>query len=401
MNLAIRDIAHQKLRFLATATGLGLLFTIVLAMGGIYRGMVVEATLLIDRTGADLWLVQRDTRGPFAERSTLAPSIEDRARVVPGVAWARSYTTTTVQRAHSGLQLRVTLVGVAFPDDRADDPALVAGRPLAAGHGEIVADASLGLSLGEVVRLGDDDYRVVGTTRGVVASNGDGVAYLTNADCQRVQAYQPPEAVRIEREARADRIARSAFGAPATVRAAHDDTTLPALSLPGVQAVLVRVAPGHSVTEARAAFQGWSDVTVWTADEQRGLLLTGVVDKARRQIGLFRSLLAVVSAILVALIVYAMTTAKTKEIALLKLMGARTRVVVSMVLQQAILLAGLGYGLALLLASATFASFPRRVEVTGDDFALGAVGVLVLAVVASAAAIGRALRIPPTTILSG
>jgi putative ABC transport system permease protein len=40
MNLALRDVQHQIARFLATAVGLGLLLTIVLAMGGIYRGMV-------------------------------------------------------------------------------------------------------------------------------------------------------------------------------------------------------------------------------------------------------------------------------------------------------------------------------------------------------------------------
>ena len=85
MNLALRDIQHQLPRFLATAGGLGLLLTIVLAMGGIYQGMVEEAVLLIDRTGADLWIVQESTKGPFAERSSVPLSLEDRARTTPGV----------------------------------------------------------------------------------------------------------------------------------------------------------------------------------------------------------------------------------------------------------------------------------------------------------------------------
>lgn len=402
MNLAWKDIAHQKLRFAATATGLGLLFTIVLAMGGIYQGLVEDATMLVDRAGADLWLVQRDTRGPFAERSTVPSSLEDRARVVPGVAWSRSFTTTTIQRTHHDSQLRATFVGIAWPEDRGEGIRLIEGRPLAAGHSEMIADASLGLRLGERVRLGDEDYTVVGVTRGVVASSGDGVAYVTNADCLRIQVHQPAEAVRLDREARAGRIARSRWAGPSNESAAKSDAAaLPALSPPGVQAVLVGVAPGRSIEAARAAMAAWPDVTVWTADDQRSLLLTGVVDKARRQIGLFRALLAVVSGILVALIVYAMTTAKTREIALLKLMGARTRVVVSMVMQQSIMLAGLGYALSLAIAAVAFERFPRRVVVSTDDFVAGAVGALVLAVVASFAAIGRALRIPPTTILSG
>jgi putative ABC transport system permease protein len=40
------------------------------------------------------------------------------------------------------------------------------------------------------------------------------------------------------------------------------------------------------------------------------------------------------------LILYNMTVAKSYEIALLKLMGARTRVVVGMILQQSLLLGG-------------------------------------------------------------
>ena len=52
MNLAWKDIRRQRVRFLFTGVGLGLLFTIVLAMGGIYRGMVVDATMLIDAIDA-------------------------------------------------------------------------------------------------------------------------------------------------------------------------------------------------------------------------------------------------------------------------------------------------------------------------------------------------------------
>jgi putative ABC transport system permease protein len=57
MNLAIRDIRQDLGRFVLTTLGLGLLLTIVLAMTGIYNGMIVDATTLPDTLGADLWLV--------------------------------------------------------------------------------------------------------------------------------------------------------------------------------------------------------------------------------------------------------------------------------------------------------------------------------------------------------
>ena len=58
MNLAAQDIRHNGGRFALTATGIGLLLMLVLGMGGIYSGLVHEATLLIDRLDADLWVVQ-------------------------------------------------------------------------------------------------------------------------------------------------------------------------------------------------------------------------------------------------------------------------------------------------------------------------------------------------------
>jgi putative ABC transport system permease protein len=71
MNLAVRDIRHNAGRFAFTTVGIGLLLMIVMGMGGIYRGLIHEATLLVDRVGADLWIVQGSTRGPFAEISRL------------------------------------------------------------------------------------------------------------------------------------------------------------------------------------------------------------------------------------------------------------------------------------------------------------------------------------------
>ncbi len=377
MNLAWRDVSHQKPRFLATAVGLGLLFAVVLAMGGIYRGMVEDAVVLVDAMNADLWIVQRQTRGPFAERSVIPRSLEIRAEGVPGVASARPFTTTTIEPMHRGRPLRMTLVGLDYPDHHVDPARLVAGRLIERAHREVVVDATLGLSLGETVRLGDDDYLVVGITRGLLGSGGDGLAFVTSADLGAVEAFRVPEAVRLAREAGL------------------------AASRPGVSALLVDVRPGVPVASVRDRIARWTDVSVHDSAEQRDFLLLGVVDKARRQIGLFRALLAIVSGIVVSLVIFNMTVAKTREIALLKLMGARTSLVSGMILQQSLLLTALAYSVALFLAQVAFPHFPRRVVVGAQEY-LGVLGLsVVIALVASIAAIRRALAIPPTSILAG
>lgn len=92
MNLAIRDIKYSLGRFLLTSVGVGLLLTIVLSMSGIYRGLITEALVLIRGAGADLWVVQRDTRGPFAEPSRLPEDVRYRIAIVPGVADASPFS---------------------------------------------------------------------------------------------------------------------------------------------------------------------------------------------------------------------------------------------------------------------------------------------------------------------
>src|SRR5512139_1136057 len=162
MNLASRDVRRHALRFVGTAVGLGLLLSVVIAMQGIYAGLVDDATILTRAMRADLWIVQRDTRGPFAEASRLDPTVEARAAAVPGVRSARPYTYQLIQREHRGAVMRIALVGLGWPDDPGLGLPLVQGRHLVQPHGELVVDASLGLHIGEALELAGETYRIVG-----------------------------------------------------------------------------------------------------------------------------------------------------------------------------------------------------------------------------------------------
>lgn len=403
MNLAFKDIRHNRGRFLLTAVGIGMLLMLVTGMGGIYRGLVEDATLLVDRVGADLWVVQKETRGPFAEMSRVPRAVEDRARGVRGVAAARSFVSHTVQRQHAGRALRITVQGLSWPEDRGEWLPIIGGRALGQAHYEMIADATLGLAVGEKVRLGKDVYEVVGLTRGMLSSAGDGLAFFTLADAQAVQFDQAGEAVRLERAARVERLEQLDFGRrqpQLAERAAGTSAGIPALGTSIVSAVLVDVAPGANVAEVRRTIASWPDVAVYGHDEQRDLLLKGNVDRARRQLGLFRALLIAVSAIIMALILYTLTIDKLHDIAMLKLIGARNGVILALILQQALLLGLLGYGIAYLLGQWIFPRFPRRVIVVAEDlYSLSAI-VLGISLVSSVLGVWKALRVEPGEVLS-
>jgi len=403
MNLAAKDIKHNFGRFVLTTVGIGLLLMLVMGMGGIYRGLVQEATLLVDRVNADLWVVQKGTRGPFAEISRLPRNVEDRVLAVPCVIKANSFISHTIQREYRGKPLRLTVQGLSWPADKGQWLPLIAGRTLGQAHYEMVADKSSGLILGDQIPLGKNIYTVVGVTRGMNSSAGDAMAFLTRSDAQSVQFDQPGEVIRNERTARVNRLHAIDLGSTnpqMADRAAGNSSGIPAIGPSMVSAVLVNVAPGYDPAIVAAKITAWPDVSVYTHDGQKELLLRGMVDKARRQLGLFRILLIIVSAVIMALILYTLTLDKIHDIAMLKLMGARNRIILGLILQQALMLGGLGFGIAYFIGQWVFPHFPRRVVIMPDDLLQLAIVVLVISVLASLLGIVKALRVDAGEVLS-
>jgi putative ABC transport system permease protein len=404
MNLALKDIQHNLGRFALTVVGIGMLLMIVMGMAGIYRGLIEDATLLVERIGADMWIVQRDTRGPFAEVSRVPKTLVYRALAVPGVDSAREFVFHTIQRQQDGKPLRMSVFGLSWPLDKGEWLPLIAGRPLRQNHYEIVADKSLGLRLHQQIKLGKESYTVVGITGGMVSSGGDGMVFATVWDAQAIQFDTTGEAVRLERAARERRgqSDETFLKQPAPVeKLLRPAGQLPAVTSPALSAVVIRLNPGADADRVASTISSWGDVTVFTRDGQKELLVQGMVDKARRQLGMFRALLTIIAAIIMALILYTLTLDKLHSIALLKLIGAPNHVILGLILQQAIALGGLGYGIAYLVGQKVFPLFPRRVVLAEQDLLQLAAVVLGISVLASLLGIWRAMRVEPNEALMG
>ena len=402
MNLAFKDIRKNLGRFVMTTIGIGMLLMIVMGMAGIYRGLLEDATFLINKIGADLWIVQQDTRGPFAELSRVPTSLVYRAQAVPGVATAREFVFHTIQRQHRGALLRMSILGLSWPEDKGNWLPLMAGRPLRQNHYEMIADKSLGIALGEQLRLGKDQYTVVGITAGMVSTGGDGMAFTTLLDSQAIQFDSPSEAIRLERAARDNRSQASEVflqQPQLTEQLALPASQLPAIATPSLSAVLVTAKPGADLNRIQSIVESWQDVSVYTTAGQEELLVQGIVDKARKQLLMFRVLLTVIAAIIMALIIYTLTLDKLYAIALLKLIGAPNHVILGMILQQALLLGGLGYLVAYTAGMQLFPKFPRRVVLTNDDLIQLAIVVLIISVLSSLLGIWKALKVEPNDVL--
>ncbi|MCC9601078.1 ABC transporter permease [Stieleria sp. JC731] len=403
MNLAFKDIRHNLGRFTLTGIGIGMLLMIVMGMGGIYRGIIEDATLLVDDVDADLWVVQRETRGPFAELSRVPPNLVHRVAAVPGVLSARKFVYHTIQRERDGKPLRIAVLGLDWPVDRGDWIPITQGRSLQQAHYEMIADESLGMQLHEQLKLGKDLYTVVGLTKSMISASGDGLAFFSISDAQAIQFDTPGEAVRLERSARGERgksFEPTGMQPELLKLASKPASQLPALPSAQISAVMVKLDAGASSKAVQSTVAGWGDVSVFTSDGQKELLLRGTVEKAKRQIGMFRVLLTAIAAIIMALILYTLTLDKIHSIALLKLIGASNTVILGLILQQALVLGVVGYAIAYLLGSQLFPHFPRRVILADRDLLQLAVVVVVISIGSSLLGIWRALKVSPNEALT-
>jgi putative ABC transport system permease protein len=145
----------------------------------------------------------------------------------------------------------------------------------------------------------------------------------------------------------------------------------------------------------------WKHLSAMTQAEQESILTRSVVDRARRQIGLFTSILLVVSAVIIALIIYTMTMEKLKQIATLKLIGAPDRTIVGMIVQQALALGFIGFGSGALLIATVKDYFPRRVVLEPDNVAMLAAIVFAVCLISSGLGVRAALKVDPAAALGG
>jgi len=396
INLAGRDILHSGGRFLLTGLGLGLLIGVTFTMAGVYRGMVDDAKVLLNNSGADLWVVQKDTLGPYAEPSSVHDDVYRGLLGMPGVAQAANVTYLTMQVRKGTSDVRAMVVG--FEPGQPGEPGyLVAGRRITRSHYEAVADVKTQFALGDRIRIRRHDYTVVGLTRRMVSSGGDPMVFVPLKDAQEAQFLKDNDAIVNERARTAANPALNRPGVPGLLDAIEASQT----SNHNVNAVLVRVAEGRSPEAVARDIRRWKHLQVFTRDQMEGILIGKLIATAARQIGMFLVILTIVSAAIVAFIIYTMTLGKIREIAVLKLIGTHNRTIASMILQQALGLGLIGFAVGKVAATLWGPAFPRYVLLEPGDAVRGFVIVMVVCTIASSLAIRAALKIDPATAIGG
>ncbi len=382
INLAYKDISHSFVKFIVTAMGVGMLLGIVLIMVGVYRGMIADAQSLLDDIGADLWIVQENTLGPFAESSRIHEDLKDTLKSQSGIEKTAAMTFLNMQvQTPAGQMKRVFCVGYdPFGEiDPINPEKLVRGRTLQRSHYEIVVSEKLGFAPKDKIKLGRNIYTVVGITKGAVSSGGDPLIFVSLKDSQELQFLYSNARIRNDR-------ARGL-----NVQA---DNHL-------VNTIVATLHSGTDPDEAAETIRRWKHLGVFTADEQRDILTKNLIETASRQIGMFTVILIAVSSIIIALIIYTMTLEKIKEISIMKLIGLPNITIIKMIMQETVLLGIIAFIFANIFAHAIWDKFPRKVVLEMPDaWALFGI-ILAASVISSLFGVHKAIKADPTAAIGG
>jgi putative ABC transport system permease protein len=380
INLAKEDVKYTLGKFLVTAMGVGMLLGIVLIMMGVYRGMIVDAEVLLGDINADMWIVQEDTLGPFAESSRIHEDLKYTLKAIPGIDKSEAITFQNIQLPTKEKKVRVLAVGYdvygsisPFVPER-----LIEGRGLKTDHYEIIVNDNTGFALHDTMQLGRNIYTVVGITHGSVSSGGDPLVYISLKDAQELQFSYSNKEIQNDR-------ARGIIS-----RDAHL-----------VNAIVATIKTGYNVDTIAQEIRMWQHKSVYTRDEEKAVLTKNVIERASKQIGLFTVILVVVSTIIIALIIYTMTLEKIKEISILKLIGISNTTIIKMIVQESLLLGILAFIFGNLFAHLIYGKFPKRVVLEMPDAWMLFGVILVGSLIASFVGVKKVISADPTAAIGG
>lgn len=380
INLAIKDIKHSFTKFIVTAMGVGMLFGVVLIMIGVYRGLQIEAELLLNDINADIWIVQEDTLGPFAESSRVHRDLKDIIYAVDGIDKSEAITFQNIQLPSQDKKIRVVAVGydIYGSINPINPKRLIQGRELKNDHYEIVVNDKTGFKLDDEIELGRNTYKVVGITQKAVSNSGDSLVYLSLKDAQELQFLYSNKEIQ-NNEARG-------------IKSSESDM---------VNAIIATVKEGYDKKEITEDIKKFQHKSVYSVEEQKDILTKNLVEKSQKQIGMFTVILVVVSTIIIALIIYTMTLEKMKEIAIMKLMGLSNVTIIKMIVEETLMLGVFAFIFGNIFSHLTYDKFPKFVVLWVGDAWMLFIVVLISSILSSFIGIKKVLNADPASAIGG
>ena len=160
----IRDLQWRRRRFVMVGLATALLFGITLLLSGTSESFRVEVGHVLDRIGADGYVVQTTQRGPFMSPQPFDASIVDDVAQRPGVRSAAPLVSIVQPDSY--------LFGFEFADQNPSP-------------GKVFMDKRIGREVGDVARVGAAEFAVEVVTKHQTVLGGQPLVRLSVPDAQR------------------------------------------------------------------------------------------------------------------------------------------------------------------------------------------------------------------------
>lgn len=312
--IALRMLLHEKLKTAGTLFGVVFSALLVNQNGGMLLGLMERMTVLIRQSDADIWVAAR-----FTESVDWGDAIPERrlyeVQAVPGVEWAEPvfFGHGMIKRERGDFE-PVAIVGSQAPRYAVGPRYLAPGTRLEA----LAEDEAIliewrerhrfgDLQVGQVRELNGQRARLVGYTEKLVAF---GQTYVF-ASLEQARAF---------------------------ARVPPGTTTF----------VLVKVAPGFDVEQVRAAIaQRIGDVEVFTRDGFRDTSIRYWFQRTPIGVnfGMMTGVAILVGFVIVSLTMLTSVVDRVRDFGTLRAIGARRGHLFRLMLAQALLFAGIGFGI--------------------------------------------------------
>jgi len=374
IDLAWKILLHDKTRFLITVSGVGFAVTLVFVQVGLFRGLMENASLTIERIDADLWVTARNT--PNVDFSnTFSETLVNRVRSVPGVARADNLIVW-FGRVSLPSGANENAVIYALDDFRrwglpwrleSGDP-----RDLRRGKYVILDDSATKrfgpFRVGDYREINGQRLKIIGRTREAKSFTTNPVAFM---DYRVAQSLMRQEL--------------------------HNRTTYIVVKLvPGADAKAVADEIGRRLPYNDVRSRGeWAtkSESYWTDSTGLGLNMMMTV-----------FLGCVVGVVVVAQTLYTSTMEHIKEFATVKAIGGTNRDIYAILGKQAAIAAVAGFALGAVLAYGlrpVMAGIDLKLIIAPRTAAYVFVGTLVLCVGAAALSFRKVARLDPAIVFRG
>jgi putative ABC transport system permease protein len=357
--IARKNLFEDKTRFLIAQAGILFAVSLVTIQLGILRGFTRSTAMLVDYSKADLWVANKEMIY-FELTSPMPAGNLEKASQVPGVERAEALIVRSSSWRNQLGQLSTVRIWGFNPDGQ-----LFAGWPIVQGKlsdlnqpYKVFADqaslASLDVSkVGDTARIGNLPVEITGLTQDTksIASN----AYIY-ASLETANAYGNADlnsAITCRRRADASLDCNNQYSDTTSNGVLKNPPPPRRLNLGDpITYILIRAKAGEDLTALKQRLQAAvPDTVVLTKRELADLTRTYWEQRTGVGfiLGLGATIAFIVGMVIVGQILYASVADHIREFGTLKAMGASNRVIYSVIIEQALWMAILGYIPSMLL----------------------------------------------------